>query len=102
MDRLTPTAALQALQGHADPYRELFTHGTLSVEIYRPEQIDRQQPHDRDEVYVVLRGKGVLTADGRDFAAQEGRVLFVKAGVEHHFHGVEEDLALLVFFAGAS
>jgi hypothetical protein len=32
----------------------LFRHGSLEVEFYRPEGVDLQQPHDRDEIYVVI------------------------------------------------
>ncbi|HMB62481.1 MAG TPA: cupin domain-containing protein [Eudoraea sp.] len=59
---------------------------------------DRQQPHDTDEVYYVIRGKAKLTAGGREEIVRPGSVLFVKAGVDHRFIDIEEDLVLLVFF----
>lgn len=59
---------------------------------------DKQQPHDTDEVYYVIRGKAKLTADGKDEIVRPGSVLFVKAGVDHRFIDIEEDLVLLVFF----
>ena len=34
-------------------FAEVFTHGSLSVEIFAPHGVDNQQPHTRDEVYVV-------------------------------------------------
>ena len=33
------------------------------------------------------------------FEIQPGTVVYVKAGVEHHFYDVTENLTLLVFFA---
>jgi len=63
---------------------------------------ETHDPHDRDEVYVGVGGRGHLTAGGEDFEIETGSVLFVKAGVDHFFRDVTEDLTLLVFFAGAS
>src|SRR3989449_10989958 len=58
---------------------------------------DRQQPHDDDEVYVVLEGQGVLDVEGKEVLLREGHALFVPAGAEHRFSGYEE-LSLLVIF----
>jgi len=61
---------------------------------------ESHDPHDRDEVYVGSAGKGRLTAGGEQFEIGPGVIVYVKAGVEHHFHDVEDDLTVLVFFAG--
>jgi mannose-6-phosphate isomerase-like protein (cupin superfamily) len=58
---------------------------------------DTQQPHDDDEVYVVLTGRGTLEVEGQFFAVAEGDALFVEAGAEHRFTGYES-LAVLVIF----
>ena len=58
---------------------------------------DGQQPHDVDEVYVVLSGRGTLEVEGKSFDVGEGDALFVEAGAEHHFTGYES-LAVLVIF----
>jgi mannose-6-phosphate isomerase-like protein (cupin superfamily) len=60
---------------------------------------DRQQPHDEDEVYVVLEGSGVLEVEGTATPLSEGMALFVPAGAEHRFTSYEQ-LALLVVFNG--
>ena len=60
---------------------------------------DRQQPHDEDEVYVVLEGSGVLEVEGATTKLTEGMALFVAAGAEHRFTAYEQ-LALLVVFNG--
>ena len=59
---------------------------------------DRQQPHDDDELYVVLEGSGVLEVEGQEVPMEEGHALFVEAGAEHRFTGYE-GLRLLVIFA---
>ena len=58
---------------------------------------DRQQPHEDDEVYVVLEGRGTLEVEGESFEVGEGQALFVPAHAEHRFTGYES-LSLLVTF----
>ena len=58
---------------------------------------DRQQPHEDDEVYVVLEGSGSLEIEGNPVELREGHAIFVPAGAEHRFVGYEQ-LALLVVF----
>jgi len=101
MTRLTPTAALERLA--AEPgglFTEVFRHGTLSVEIYRPERIDFQQPHSRDEIYVVVSGTGEFVNGDTRQPFEPGEVLFVPAGVEHRFEHFSEDFVTWVFFYG--
>ena len=74
--------------------------GTLSIEFYAPRGRDPQKPHTRDEVYVVLQGRGQFHSDGRSEPFGPGDVLFVPAGVEHRFEDFSEDLAAWVIFYG--
>jgi mannose-6-phosphate isomerase-like protein (cupin superfamily) len=99
--QLTPAGALARLPGPAgERYRELFAHGSLSVEIYAPVGVDPQQPHDRDELYVVVAGSGRFLA-GRDaFDFKSGDLLFVPAGMEHRFADFSADFAVWVVFYG--
>jgi mannose-6-phosphate isomerase-like protein (cupin superfamily) len=60
---------------------------------------DRQQPHDRDELYVVLDGRGALEIEGDRIELDEGEAAFVPAGADHRFVGYE-GLSVLVIFAG--
>jgi mannose-6-phosphate isomerase-like protein (cupin superfamily) len=58
---------------------------------------DRQQPHEDDEVYVVLEGSGVLEVEGESVPVSEGSAVFVEAGADHRFTAYEQ-LAVLVIF----
>jgi mannose-6-phosphate isomerase-like protein (cupin superfamily) len=58
---------------------------------------DRQSPHEDDEVYVVLEGRGTLEVEGRQVELREGHAVFVPAGAEHRFVGYEH-LSVLVLF----
>jgi quercetin dioxygenase-like cupin family protein len=84
-------------------YLEFLRVPALSLGLYELPAggSDPQQPHTEDEVYYVVRGRGRFRVGAEDRPVAEGTVLFVKAGVEHHFHSITEDLTLLVFFAPA-
>src|SRR5262245_65822682 len=55
-------------------------------------------PHEQDEVYVVLRGRGVLFHDGKRDPFEAGDLLFVAAGAEHCFEDFTDDLTVWVIF----
>lgn len=99
-DRLTTEHALALVKKHDLPFIELFKHGSLVVEMYQPNGVDLQQPHSRDELYVVVSGSGwFVNGDTRKpFAV--GEVLFVPAGVEHRFEDFSDDFATWVIFYG--
>ncbi len=71
----------------------------LGVYVLVAPEADRQQPHDYDEVYVVLEGSGVLEVEGERTPLREGEALFVPAGADHRFTAYEQ-LALFVIFNG--
>jgi mannose-6-phosphate isomerase-like protein (cupin superfamily) len=100
MARLTTRAALKFLSEGGAEFVTLFRHGSLEVEIYRPLKLDRQQPHGRDEVYVVISGSGQFVNGDSRHPFTVGEVLFVPAGVEHRFEEFTDDFATWVFFYG--
>ena len=63
--------------------------------------IDDQEPHNEDEVYVVLRGRGRFTGGGETVDVGAGSVIFVPANEDHQFHDITEDLVTIVVFAPA-
>jgi mannose-6-phosphate isomerase-like protein (cupin superfamily) len=100
-DRLTPEAALARLAAAGGPeFISLFRHGSLEVEVYRPVEVDRQSPHTRDEVYVVISGSGQFVNGQTRRPFGPGEVLFVPAGVVHRFEEFTADFATWVFFYG--
>ena len=100
-DHLTVSQGQARLPGpNGERYVELFTHGTLAVELYAPRGTDPQSPHTRDEVYVVIEGSGTFRNGTQRHPFARGDVLFVAAGVEHRFEEFSDDLAVWVFFYG--
>jgi mannose-6-phosphate isomerase-like protein (cupin superfamily) len=79
----------------------VLMRGTLDVTLSLPVPPNRQTPHAQDELYVVIRGRGVLVHGDREDAFGPGDVLFVAAGVEHHYKDFSADLALWRIFYGA-
>jgi mannose-6-phosphate isomerase-like protein (cupin superfamily) len=69
----------------------------LGVYVLVAPEPDRQQPHEDDEVYVVLEGRGVLEVEDEGVELKEGHAVFVPAGAEHRFVGYER-LSVLVIF----
>jgi mannose-6-phosphate isomerase-like protein (cupin superfamily) len=85
--------------GHG--YVDFVASDLLSVglAIWKSGSTDRQKPHEEDEVYYVISGRGMIRVAGEDRVVKPGSLVFVAAGVEHRFHDVVEDLRVLVFWA---
>ena len=78
----------------------VMQHGTLRALLSLPVSPNRQTPHAQDEVYVIVRGRGVLFHGGRRDPFEAGDFLFVAAGTEHCFEDFTADLAVWVVFYG--
>lgn len=92
--------ALELLRHSGQLFTEVFRHGSMTAEIYKPQRIDFQQPHNRDEMYVVISGHGEFYNGGQTVPFGPGDYLFVKTGVEHRFLNFSEDFCTWVFFYG--
>jgi mannose-6-phosphate isomerase-like protein (cupin superfamily) len=62
---------------------------------------DPQKPHREDEMYYVVRGRARMKIGSEDAEVSAGSVIFVEAEAEHRFYDIQEELAVLVFFAPA-
>ena len=69
----------------------------LGVYVLVAPEPDRQQPHEDDEVYIVLAGNGLLEVEGESLPVAEGSAVFVEAGADHRFSAYEQ-LSVLVIF----
>lgn len=78
-------------------------HGTMRVGVYAPRgPIDPQTPHDQDELYIVIAGRGTFVKDGERRPFASGDVIFVEAGAKHRFEEFGADFATWVVFWGPS
>ena len=79
---------------------EILRHGSLEVRWYAPKGSDPQEPHDRDEIYIVASGHGMFVRGEERVPFRASDLLFVPAGVTHRFEEFSADLATWVVFWG--
>ena len=92
--------ALSTLERSAREFITFFSHGSLEVELYKPDKIDKQTPHHRDEVYVIASGSGFFQHKHEFYKIKAGDFLFVAAKDPHFFFDFSPDFATWVFFYG--
>ena len=80
----------------------VFRRGPLDIALSLPQHTSQQTPHAQDEIYFIVRGRGVLFHHGQRDAFQSGDLLFVAAGIEHQIEDISEDLAVWWVFYGPS
>ena len=82
------------------PYHEFLRIPSMSCGVYslRAGASDLQGPHDEDEVYFVVSGRGRVRVAGEERAIGPGSILYVEATSEHSFFEIDEDITMLVFF----
>lgn len=83
-------------------FAKVLGRGSMSVELYRPQAVDPQTPHEQDELYVVVSGSGVFFRSGERLPFKAGDVIFVPAGMEHRFESFTSDFETWVIFYGPS
>jgi mannose-6-phosphate isomerase-like protein (cupin superfamily) len=93
------TEALEKLKKSGNNHINLSKYGDLWFDIYSPTGKDDQQPHDKDEIYMVISGNGTLNSNGVRTVCKQGDILFVPAGVEHRFEGFTKDFCTWAIFS---
>jgi len=97
----TPDDGRQALATVATEFARLLQYHDLEVEYYQPDKVDKQQPHDKDELYIIASGSGGFLLEETRYEVRENDVLFVPAKKEHRFVEFTEDFATWVIFYGS-
>jgi mannose-6-phosphate isomerase-like protein (cupin superfamily) len=84
-------------------YLEFLKVPDLSMGLYvlPAGETDPQSPHTEDEVYHVVSGRAQIKVGDEDRVVQTGSIVYVAKNLEHHFHSIEEELTILVFFSPA-
>lgn len=100
-EHITPAGALAHLPTpEGNRFASLFRKHDVEVEYYAPRGSDPQQPHLRDEIYIVVSGTGWFINGDARHPFGPGDFLFVPAGVVHRFEEFSDDFATWVFFFG--
>ena len=91
--------AAAAITGAGKPnFTTPVERGNLQVEFYSPVKADLQQPHSRDECYVVTECSGKFEMGDEIVPFAEGDFLFVAAGVPHTFADFGDSMTCWVIF----
>ncbi|MEO1049183.1 MAG: cupin domain-containing protein [Bacteroidota bacterium] len=62
---------------------------------------DNQNPHELDEVYYIVSGRGKFVSEGQKLDVKPGTILYVKAKTSHRFEDIEQELKIIIFFSEA-
>jgi mannose-6-phosphate isomerase-like protein (cupin superfamily) len=97
------TELLSQREAHNRLYLEFLKVPDLSVGLYvlPAGGTDPQSPHTEDEVYYVVSGRAKIMVADEDRDVRAGSLVYVAKNIAHHFHSIEEDLVIIVFFAPA-
>ena len=82
------------------PFVIMTEHGTMSIEYFAPKGTDTQTPHKQDEIYVIIEGQSTFDRNGEKISCKKHDILFVPAGMGHHFEDFSDDFASWVIFYG--
>lgn len=84
-------------------FHEFLRTPSMSCAIYHlpAGSKDMQTPHDEDELYLVVAGRGRLRVNGAEHPIVKDTLMYVRASCDHAFFDIEEDLTVLAFFGSA-
>ncbi len=84
-------------------FREFLRTPSMSCAIYHlpAGSKDMQTPHDEDELYLVVAGRGRLRINDTEHPIVKNTLMYVRASCDHAFFDIEEDLTVLAFFGAA-
>lgn len=92
--------ALRMLEKSEDDFALVFEHGSMTGVLFGPAEIDGQEPHLQDEIYIVVSGSGTFELEEKVVQIGVGDFLFVPAGAAHRFRQFSPDLLLWVILYG--
>jgi mannose-6-phosphate isomerase-like protein (cupin superfamily) len=95
---ITTSEALDRLRSEGTELANLMQVGNLSIDIFKPSGVDNQMPHDRDEVYMIISGKGILNCDNKRSNCKTGDIIYVPAHKLHRFENFSNDFCAWAVF----
>jgi mannose-6-phosphate isomerase-like protein (cupin superfamily) len=91
-----------AKRRHCPDWHITFESADCLIEYWEPKGPDTQQPHNRDEIYMIVAGGADFDLNGDIRSVVAGDLIFVLAGTPHRFTSWSTDLALWIVFYGAN
>ena len=92
--------AINLLSKEKNKFVDVMTNGKMTVEYYAPKLIDEQNPHKKDELYIITSGNSYFYRNGETIECKQGDVIFVPAHMEHRFINFSDDFSTWVIFYG--
>ena len=81
-----------------DPWVVASDRPTLLTGLYAPRGVDKQSPHEEDEIYVVVSGSAKIEVEGETKSLTTGDAAFVAAQARHRFLEMSDDFAAWAVF----
>jgi len=99
--KVTAEDALKQLMEQTEfPFTVMMKHGSMTIEYFAPKEVDTQTQHKQDEIYIIITGHSTFYRNGERVPCKKNDVLFVPAGMDHHFENFSNDFAVWVVFYG--
>lgn len=96
--RISLEQALAGIPAEGEPFYQVLKEPHMRAVIYTPRQVDTQEPHLEDEVYLVVQGRAVLEVGSATYPCRPGDLLYVEARTEHHFRDFSDDFTVWAVF----
>ena len=91
-------AAAKLLNRENNRFVEVMEEGGMTVEYYSPKLADEQQPHLKDELYIIASVSSGFYRNGEMIECNQGDVIFVPTHLEHRFVNFSDGFARRVIF----
>jgi mannose-6-phosphate isomerase-like protein (cupin superfamily) len=65
----------------------------------KPGELDTQEPHSLDEIYLVLEGDGFIEIGKKAYAVKKDLFIYVPANIRHKFYGNTQEILVVYFFS---
>ena len=85
-----------------DPWVVASDRPTLLTGLYAPRGVDKQSPHEEDEIYVVVSGSATIEVEGEQQSLSTGDAAFVASKAAHRFLKMSDDFAAWAVFPVSS
>jgi mannose-6-phosphate isomerase-like protein (cupin superfamily) len=74
-------------------------HLQVGILRLKPDELDTQEPHSLDEIYLVLEGDGFIEIGKKAYTIKKDLFIFVPAEVRHRFYGNTKEILVIYFFS---
>ena len=93
---------IEKIKNENNYFHTFINRDTLAagVLVLQPGEEDTQEPHENDEVYLILKGDGFLKIKNKDYIISKNKMYYVAKNIDHYFHGNSKELVVLYFFGG--